>query len=285
MMHSAAVVRLGVRRGWYEFVLSLRSPSDVLFYVLFGGGALGYLWANRDIDLGVEELTFPQVVLPGLLAALVMFSIVIAPAYALALEREDGTLLRHRMVPFGLHTYLIGLGTLTIAGVVPLLLVVLGGSALLLDDAVPTTFGRWMAVLATVALSVLATLPLGFVIGSLVRKVQQVTTWGMFPIMLLAWISGVFGPTTGMWTWVTMLARAFPLYWSGHLLRAAFLPGAAAAAEPDGRWQIGLAVVVLVGWAVVGSAIATPLVRRMSRRQSGSAVAEARDRAANAFVN
>ncbi len=82
-----------------------------------------------------------------------------------------------------------------------------------------------------------------------------------------------------------MLARAFPLAWSGHLLRAAFLPGAAAGAEPDDRWQIGLAVVVLVGWAVVGSAIATPLVRRMSRRQSGSAVAEARDRAANAFVN
>ena len=34
-------VRLGTRRGWTEFLLSLRSPQDQGFYVFVGLGTLG----------------------------------------------------------------------------------------------------------------------------------------------------------------------------------------------------------------------------------------------------
>lgn len=277
-------VRLGIRRGWHEFVIGLRSPSDQLFYVLFGVGSLALLWFNRHEDLGVSGLTLPQVILPGLLAALVMFSIVIAPAYALALEREDGTVLRCRIAPGGLHGYLIGLGTLTLVGLLPLFVIVLGGSALLFEGAVPADLQRWGLIVPVLVLGILATLPLGFVIGSLVTKLQQVTTWGMVPIIGLGYLSGIFSSMDPLWGWVKVLAQVFPLYWFGHLMRAAFLPDAAAAAELSGAWRIGPGIAVLVAWAVLGSALATPLVRRMSRRQSGAAVAEARDQAANAFV-
>ena len=275
---------LGVRRGWHEFVIGLRSPSDQLFYVLFGVGSLALLWFNREQDLGVAGLTLPQLVLPSILAALVMFSIVITPAYALSLEREDGTVLRLRVGPYGLHGYLVGLMTLTLVGILPLLVIVLGGSALLFDGAVPADPVRWAAIVAVLLLGILANLPLGFVIGSLVTKLQQVTTWGMAPIIGLAYLSGIVGDMDRLWGWVQILAQVFPLYWFGHLMRFAFLPETAAAAELTGTWRLGAAVAVLVIWAVVGFALAIPLVRRMSRRQSGAAVAEARDQAANQFV-
>lgn len=277
-------IALGIRRGWHEFVIGLRSPSEQLFYVLFGAGSLAGMWFNRGEDLGVEGLTLPQLVLPSILAALVVFSIVITPAYALALEREDGTVLRLRVGPYGLHGYLVGLTTLTLVGLLPLLVIVLGGSALLFDGAVPTEPGRWALIVAVLLLGVLATLPLGFAIGSLVTKLQQVTTWGMAPIIGLAYLSGILGEMDRLWGWVQILAQAFPLYWFGHLMRYAFLPEAAVAGELTGSWRLGQAVAALAIWAVVGFALAVPLVRRMSRRQSGAAVAEARDQAANQFV-
>lgn len=284
MSSASTALKLGIRRGWHEFVIGLRSPTDQGFYVMFGLGSLALMWFNRDEDLGVSGLTLPQVALPSLLAAILMFAIVITPAYALALEREDGTLLRLRNAPFGLHGYLVGLGTLTLVGLLPLLVIVLGGSAVLFDGAVPTDPQRWGLIVLVLLLGIAANLPIGFAIGSLVTKLQQVTTWGMFPIIGLAWISGIFGSMENLWDWVQVLAQAFPLYWFGHLMRYAFLPETAVAGELYGTWRIAPGIGVLAAWTIVGSALAIPLVRRMSRHQSGAAVAEARDQATNQFV-
>lgn len=279
MSSWATVARIGIRRGWHEFVLGLRSPQDQLFYVMMSVGSLAWMWSNRDEPLGVGTLTLPQVALPSLLAAIVTFSIVVGPAYALALEREDGTLLRCRIAPYGLHGYLIGVITLSLLALTPMLTILLGGATLLFDRAVPADPGRGVLIVAALGLGILATMPLGFVIGSLVPRVQQVTTWGMAPIIVLAWISGIFGGMQQLWPWVQVLAQAFPLYWLGHLMRAAFLPEAAAVGELRGSWQPAIAITVLGAWAVLGTLLATPLVRRMARRQSGAAVAEARDQA------
>lgn len=280
-LHAAKV---GVRRGWHEFVIGLRSPQDQGFYVGMGLGALALMWFNRDETFEGTPLTLPQVALPSLLAGIVMFAIVVGPAYALALEREDGTLLRSRVAPYGLHGYLIGVGTLTVVSLLPLLMIVLGGSALLFTDAVPADASRWALVVVTLLLGILANLPLGFAIGALVRRIQQVTTWGMLPIIGLAWISGIFGSMAGLWDWVQILAQVFPMYWLGHLMRYAFLPEAAVAGELYTAWRIGPGIAVLVAWTVLGSVLATVLVRRMARRQSGAAVAEARDQAAHQLV-
>jgi ABC-2 type transport system permease protein len=275
---------IGMRRGWHEFVIGLRSSQDQTFYVFMGLGALVLLWFGRDEGIEGTNLTVPQVALPGLLAGIVMFTIVIGPAYALALEREDGTLLRCRVAPYGLHGYLTGVGTLTVVSLLPLLVIVLGGSALLFDGAVPSEPWRWAVIVPVLLLGVLATLPLGFTIGSVVARIQQVTTWGMLPIIGLAWISGIFGDMERLWTWVQVLAQVFPLYWLGHLMRFAFLPEAAVVGELYGTWRVAWGIAVLVAWTVIGSALATPVVRRMARRQSGAAVAEARDQAANMYV-
>lgn len=284
MSASINAARIGVRRGWHEFVIGLRSPQDQFFYLFMGFGALALMWFNRDETLDGTTLTVPQIALPSLLAAIVMFSIVIGPAYALALEREDGTLLRSRIAPYGLHGYLVGVATLTVVSLLPLLVIVLGGSAILFDGAVPSDPWRWGLIVVALLLGILANLPLGFAIGSLVPRIQQVTTWGMLPIIGLTWISGIFGDMDQLWGWVQILAQLFPMYWLGHLMRYAFLPEPAVAGELYGVWRLGLGFAVLSAWTVVGSALATVLVRRMSRRQSGAAVAEAREQFAQQFV-
>lgn len=273
-------LRTGLRRGWHEFVIGLRSPQDQSFYVFMGLGVLALLFFNRDEVAPETGLTFAQIALPSLLAGVLVFSIVIGPAYALALEREDGTLLRSRVAPYGLHGYLTGVAVLSVLSLLPLLVIILGGSALLFDGALPASVGRLALIVAALLLGILATLPLGFAIGAVVPKIQQVTTWGMLPIVALAWISGIFGDMSGLWDEVQILAQVFPLYWMGHLLRYAFLPEAAVAGELYGTWRVAAGIGVLIAWSVVGTALAVPLVRRMARRQSGAAVAEARDSAA-----
>lgn len=273
-------LRTGVRRGWHEFVIGLRSPQDQGFYVFMGLGVLALLWFNRGEPIGETGLTFAQVVLPSLLAGVLVFSIVIGPAYALALEREDGTLLRSRVAPYGLHGYLTGVATLSVVSLLPLLVIILGGSSLMFPGVLPADVGRLASIVAAMLLGIVATLPLGFVIGSVVPRINQVTTWGMLPIIALAQISGIFGDMSGLWDWVQILGQVFPLYWVGHLLRYAFLPESAAVAELYGTWRVAAGVGVLLAWSVVGTALAVPVVRRMTRRQSGAAVAEARDGAA-----
>lgn len=63
-------------------------------------------------------------------------------------------------------------------------------------------------------------------------------------------------------------------------MRSAFLPDAALAVELTNSWRTGTTVVVLSAWAIAGTALCPPVLRRMARRQSGAAVQAAREQAA-----
>lgn len=269
-------VGLGVRRGWLEFVLSVRSTQDQGFYVFTGLLTLGYLWLRRNSDSGVEGLPFAAVALPSLLAALVIFGIVIGPAYAIAMEKEDGTLLRHRAVPHGLVGYFTGQLLYQSLNLLPQLVVILVPSMLLFDGLMSDPVG-WLTVVWVLGLGLLAALPIGMLIGALVPSVQKVGMWGMLPILVLVAISGIFYPLQQLWGWVQGVAQVFPLYWVGLGMRSAFLPDAAAAAEIAGSWRTLETVLVLGAWAVAGALLMPMVLRRMSRRQSGSQVQAARE--------
>jgi ABC-2 type transport system permease protein len=79
-------------------------------------------------------------------------------------------------------------------------------------------------------------------------------------------------------TWLQWVGQAFPFYWLGLGARSAMLPEAMAAVEIGGSWRTFEMFVVLEVWAVIGMALAPIVLRRMARRQSGSAVAAARER-------
>ena len=187
-------VRLGLQRGWTEFMQSLRSPQDQGFYLFTALTVLGYLVIRRDDRVEGTDLLVPSVALPSILGGLVAFGVVIGPAYALAMEREDGTLLRHKAVPHGLRGYFTGHLLLHCLGIVPQLLVILVPSFLLFDDLMAGGAGGWLTVVWVLALGTLAMMPLGMIIGALVPNMQKVGTWGMLPVLILTGISGIFYP-------------------------------------------------------------------------------------------
>jgi ABC-2 type transport system permease protein len=101
----------------------------------------------------------------------------------------------------------------------------------------------------------------------------------MLPILVLAGISGIFYPIQELWGWVQVIAQAFPMCWIGLGMRSAFLPDSAAALELGGSWHTPETVLVLAAWAIVGMVVTPRVLRRMSRRQSGSQVEAARQAA------
>ena len=271
-------VRLGIRRGWTEFVLSLRSSQDQWFYLFTAFLAVGYLFLRRDTPVDDTGLMLPSVALPSILGGLVAFGLVIGPAYSLAMEKEDGTLLRAKAVPHGLVGYFAGQLVLHSSSLVPQTIAVLVPSFLLFDNLMAHPSG-WFTIVWVLTLGLLATLPIGMAIGALVPGVQKVGMWGMLPVMALAGISGIFYPVQALWGWVQVVAQVFPMYWLGLGMRSAFLPDSYVGAEIGGSWRTLETVAVLGAWAVVGALVAPALLRRMSRRQSGSQVAAAKEAA------
>jgi ABC-2 type transport system permease protein len=272
-------IRIGLQRGWTEFVLSIKSPQDQGFYVFITLVTLFYLYLNQDSKVEGTDLFLPSVALPSILGAMVAFGLVIGPAYAIAMEKEDGTLLRVRSAPYGLNGYVSGQVLGHSLGLIPSFALLLVPSAIFFGPVMHQGVEGWIRVVWVVVLGLLATMPIGIIIGSLAPNVQKVGTWGMFPILVLLGISGIFVPVQELWGWVQVVAQLFPMYWLGLGMRSAFLPDAAAAVEIGGSWRTLETVLVLGAWAVVGLALAPGILRRMARRQSGSQVAAARDQA------
>ena len=272
-------IALGLRRGWTEFMLSLRSPQDQGFDLFMAAVTLLYLWVNRDSEVEGTDLLLPSVALPSILGALLAFGVIIGPAYSLAMEREDGTLLRHKAIPHGMQGYVTGQLLYHSLGLVPLLVVILLPSFLLFEDVMSNGAEGWVTVAWVIVLGLLATLPLGMILGSVVPGVQKVGTWGMLPVLILTGISGIFFPIQALWGWVQIVAQVFPIYWIGLGMRSAFLPEAAATLEVGDSWRTGMTVLVLSAWAVFGLLVTPRVLRRMARRQSGSQVQEAKEAA------
>jgi len=84
-------------------------------------------------------------------------------------------------------------------------------------------------------------------------------------------------PVQELWGWVQGVVQIFPMYWLGLGMRSAFLPDSAAALELGESWRTAETVGVLGVWAVVGLLVLPLVLRRMARRQSGAAVAAAKE--------
>ncbi|WP_291378800.1 ABC transporter permease [Demequina sp.] len=277
---SMHAVRLGVKRGWHEQILSLKSPQDQVFYVAMSLANVAFLWWKRNDTVEELGLSFPQVALPGILALVLAFGFLMSPAQVIAMEREDGTLLRMQSAPGGGVAYAVGHVVMNLTTIVPMLLVLVVPSVLLFDAGSQRGVGGWLVACAVLVLGASALLPVGLAIGTLAPDLQRAAMWSVVPLGLSALLSGIMVPVASLWGWLQPLAQGLPLYWVGHLLRYAFLTDASAAGELNGSWQVPQGVAILVVWSVVSWVAAAVLLRRSSRRQSGAAVADARVRAA-----
>lgn len=261
-------VRLGIARGWIEFkILYLKNPQGLIETVIFAILLVGVLWFERTTK--IEGVSLSLLTLPGLLGMLIANEGLSDVAKILSYDREDGTLLRAKAIPQGMVGYLIARVVLTILSTVFILALVFVLSLFVVPGLVNLDGLRILIFLGVLVLGLLATAPIGAVIGSLVKSSSAGFGLTFFPLVVLVAISGIFYPISALPAWVQWIAQIFPVYWLGLGLRSVFSPAAAASLELGGTFRPLATFLVLAAWAVVGLLLALPTLRRMARRTSG----------------
>jgi len=279
MSAAGYAARCGARRGRIEFMNSVRAGQDLAYYVITSLVLLLVLYLNRDDTVPGTDVSVAAFMLPGVLALLVVVAGAFGVATVLATEREDGTLLRLKAVPYGTVGYVAGQLVRVCIEIAFSMLIVLLPAAFFVPNLMSDGFLAALGAVGYLVLGLLAVLPLGFIIGSIFKNPRSVGGWGMLVITGIVFVSGIFTPLATMATWVQILGQLTPTYWLGLGLRSTLLPEAAVAVEIDGSWRTGLTIAVLAAWAVVGLLLAPRLLRRMARRESGSGVAARREKA------
>lgn len=278
MSPAMVAARAGVLRGRIEIKQSFTNAQDLWNYAFPTIGLLVVMFFMRDAAVPGTSFSLGSRTLPSVLGMNIAFGGLVTLMMGLALEREDGTLLRAKAVPNGMLGYLIGKIVLVSGMTLASLTILLIPSVLMLDGLALTNVTAWLMLIWVLVLGLIATLPLGAVFGSLFSNPRNAGVL-MLPVMGLVAISGIFYPIQSMPEWLQGVAQVFPIYWLGLGMRSAMLPDALAAVELDGSWRHLETVGVLGAWAVAGLILAPIVLRRMARRESGSSVAERREKA------
>ncbi len=265
------VLVLGSARGWITFRGINSRPESLANSVVLNAIPLVVLILNRDTTWSGVPVALGTAMLPGFLALMIGFS-VMGTAYNLANEREDGTLLRAKAVPGGMGAYVVGLTVVACLDALAGMLVVLVPGMFIVPGVPVGDPLLWLGVIGYAMLGLLACVPIGVLVGSVVRSPRVIGGLGFLFTMALSAISGIYFPIQALWGWVQAVAQVFPMYWLGLGMRSVFLPGDAAAVEPGGSWRVAETLAVLGVWAAIGLLAAPVVLRRMARRESGSAV-------------
>jgi ABC-2 type transport system permease protein len=262
-------VRLGVIRGWIEFqIYYLKDLQSLIGTVIIALLLVGVLWFERATNIGGISLAL--LTLPGLLSMLIANEGFSNVARFLSSHREDGTLLRAKAIPQGMLGYVIARVVVTFLSIILNLAIVFVLSLFIVPGLANLDGLRILIFLGVLVLGLLATAPIGAVIGSLVKSSGAGFGLTFFPLVALVAISGIFYPISALPAWVQWIAQIFPVYWLGLGLRSVFSPQAAAALELGGSFRPLATFLVLAAWTVAGLLLAPPTLRRMARRTSGN---------------
>lgn len=277
MDRTLSTFRLGIERGWIEFKIVLKDPQSIVYIALIFGILLTVLWFQRGIELNGVSLAL--LTLPSLLGMQIASSGFNDVASSLAFDREDGTLFRAKATPRGMSAYFIARVVLVILTSVMYLALLAIPSLLIVPGLIyQISFMDLITMSWLLILGLLATAPFGAIIGSLVKS--SGAGWGMtlLPLVILTAISGIFYPITALAGWIQAVAQVFPVYWLGLGARSVLAPESAAALELTGSWRTTETILVLLAWSIVGLILVPRVLRKMTRRTSGSEMQAARER-------
>lgn len=272
------MVRAGLVRGWIELKQSLTTPGDVVTLVIFTALFLAVMLWTRHIAVPGTQFSLGTTMLVSMLGMDVGFNGVATLGGLLTVERDDGTLLRAKAIPNGMTGYLIG-KLITVSGTVLIGVGVrLICGVLLFSGLAVASAGAWLTLIWVLLLGLLATLPLGALLGSLIPSARSAGLLTLSVSGIIA-VSGIFYPITHLPHWLQWAGQAFPMYWLGLGMRSALLPGTMAVVEIGHSWRHLETLFALSAWAVAGLALAPVLLRRVARRESGANMVARRERA------
>ncbi|MCG5219128.1 ABC transporter permease [Streptosporangium sp. KLBMP 9127] len=269
--------RAGWSRGVIELRQSLTNGGDLFNHFFWPVLMLITVFLMRDASFGQSGFALGTLVLPSILGMNAAMSMV-AMSQQLTADREDGTLLRAKATPNGMTGYLLGKIISVSGGLIVDLAIFLVPGMLIISGLAIGDPGSWLTLIWVLLLGLVATLPIGAVLGSVFVSVRSQGLLTL-PMLGMIAISGIFYPITVLPEWVQWIAQVFPIYWLGLGMRSALLPDGAVAVEIGESWRHLETVGVLGAWAVLGLIMAPIVLRRMARRESGSSVAERREKA------
>ncbi|MFF1553330.1 ABC transporter permease [Rhodococcus erythropolis] len=274
---NVTVTRTGLARGGIELRQLYTNGPDLIGQFLTPAISLVVLFLLRNKMYGDSGLSVAELAVPGLLGSIIAFNGMYSLLNVLVLDREDGTLLRAKAVPRGVTGYFVGKIVASAGSVIVQVIVVLGVGIVIIGGSSLSGAGAVVTFVWVVALGLLAVLPFGAILGSVLdtRTAFLLT----MPLMGLIAISGIFYPITALPGWLQAVGQSFPMYWLGLGMRSALLPEDAVVIEINGSWRHVETAAVLGVWAVVGLLVAPVVLRRMARHESGSNMAARREKA------
>ncbi|MFD4799324.1 ABC transporter permease [Streptomyces anulatus] len=275
---SITAVRSGLNAGRIEIRQSLTNGQDIVSMLFIPAVLLVVALFRRGSDIGGTGFSFGSTTLASLLGMVLAFNGLQAVAFSLLMEREDGTLLRAKAAPNGMVAYLVSkIIHSSVTSLVTTALLLVPG-LLLFEGVALNSAGAWFTLAWVLALGLLATMPIGAVLGSLLDSPRNISVV-MFPLLALFGISGIFFPMTEAPEWLQFVAQVFPVYWLGLGMRAALLPDAFASVEIGDSWRLLETFLALGAWSALGLVLAPVVLRRMARKESGSAIAARKETA------
>jgi ABC-2 type transport system permease protein len=267
-----------LRAGWARGLIELRQSfagAGLAGHLLWPAVTLVAIFFLRDRSFRASGLSLGTLAMPSVLGMFTALGMLLVVQY-LSAEREDGTLLRAKAIPNGIRGYFVG-KLVTVSGTILAYLAILLIPGLGIVDGLRIGVGSWLTLAWVLALGLVATQSIGAALGALIPNPRG-AGYISLAVMGLVAISGIFYPITALPGWLQGIAQAFPMYWLGLGMRSALLPAAAAGVELGGSWRHLETIGVLGAWAVLGLIVAPIVLRRMARRESGSRVAERRER-------
>lgn len=237
---SAPLVRQVLAQSSIEARLMLRNGEQLLLAVVIPVLVLvGGVLAGDRLGLG-ERRTAVDLLTPGVLALAVMSTSFTSLAIATAFERRYGVLKRLGASPLPRHGLLLGkTGALLLVQGLQAVVISLVAFSLGWDPA-----AGWLPALLTAVLGTLAFASWGLLLAGVLRAEATLAAANLVYLLLLAG-GGVILPASAYGTAAPLL-RLLPSGALGEGLRAAFDTG-----------QVPLlALAVLAGWALLGSALA-----------------------------
>jgi ABC-2 type transport system permease protein len=273
-----AAVRAGFERGWIELKQTYTNADSLIPTMIVTAGFILVVVLTRRTTVPGTQFSLGATTLVGLMGMSIGVSGLATVSALLATEREDGTLLRAKATPNGMVGYLVGKVIMVSGSVLFGIASTLIVGSFLVQGLVIGRATAWLTLAWVLALGLVATLPMGAVLGSLFPSARSAGLITLFTGGIAA-VSGIFYPITHLPHWMQWVGQAFPLYWLGLGMRSALLPASLAHVEIGHSWRHLATFGVLGAWAVVGVLAAPVLLRRMARRESGSAVAARREKA------
>ncbi|MFV2198270.1 ABC transporter permease [Nocardiopsis sp. LOL_012] len=271
-------VRAGLSRGLLEFRGTFTNPMDLFGYLYMPAVfiVLGVFFADERVD--DAPVPYGAVSYSGGVVLTLIVLGTLTVAQVLAAEREDGTFLRAKALPHGMIGYGAAKAShLVLMSLVAVVLMAVPG-LFVVEGFGPRDWAAAVTLVWVCLLGLLAMAPIGAIAGALLGNPRFVGLM-MVPIMALVMLSGVLFPMELLPDWALTAAQVLPVYWLGLGVRAGTLPADYAALELAGSWQLPVVAAVLAAWAVVGCLVAPAVLRRMARRESGSRVQAAKERA------